>query len=414
MFLRKVYYTKKSLDHLEYDRNDIRKFQTRLLKQLIPYVYENFPFYREKWDDHGFSPDDFETVEDIRKIPVIDSDDFRGKVEDMHERLGEPAGSLKSSGSSGRPRLEVGFDEKAHDWLESVYMRGFLENGYSIFGKKSYYWYEKFRERFQNSLFVRKELIHKDLSLEEQLELLEKQDNDFIVYFPQVLFALAKYALNSDRSFDIDPEIVFTQGEILTPGMREVIEDVFDCQVYNHYGSTEFNRIAWECEKGGYHINEDSVLVEIMDEDYNRVDEGEVGRVVGTSLVNMYTPIIRYDQGDLVEKSENNCDINFRKIERIMGRRKNCIPVKDGVIYPSEIVEKLSGFLKLVEHRLVRRRDGSFVLKYVSEEELSERYRDRIKEALRDLGIGEVCFERKERLERTNGGKIPPVKMDQT
>ena len=51
--------------------------QLSLLKKQVKRVYEKVPFYKEKFDDAGFKPEDLKTLDDISKIPFTTKDDLR-------------------------------------------------------------------------------------------------------------------------------------------------------------------------------------------------------------------------------------------------------------------------------------------------------------------------------------------------
>jgi len=59
------------------DRDELRQLQLERLQSVIHRVYLNVPFYRKKFDSLGIDPDDFESIEDIRKLPFTTKDDLR-------------------------------------------------------------------------------------------------------------------------------------------------------------------------------------------------------------------------------------------------------------------------------------------------------------------------------------------------
>ena len=57
-------------------RQEKEEMQLALLQKQVKRVYEKVPFYKEKFDEAGFHPDDLKTLEDIRKIPFTTKADF--------------------------------------------------------------------------------------------------------------------------------------------------------------------------------------------------------------------------------------------------------------------------------------------------------------------------------------------------
>ena len=55
----------------------LRKEQSENLKALIRRVYDRVPFYREKMNLHGITPDDINSIEDISKLPFTSKHEMR-------------------------------------------------------------------------------------------------------------------------------------------------------------------------------------------------------------------------------------------------------------------------------------------------------------------------------------------------
>ncbi len=409
MMLRKGFYLHSSFKHLEQSLPHIKKTQEERLREILEEAYKR-PFYSDKWSKHGFHPNQFDKLEDIKKIPIIDPD--RNQMGDVKKSI-DKGGSLLSSGSSGRQRLKVNFGNQPWDWVEAVYLRNLIIQGYRPFRKQHNYWYEKRKNKIRRNIFVPKENILYERSFEEQLEELESTSHDYIIYYPIVLFTLAKKALQSDRNYDISPKAIFTQGEVLTPTMRETIQEAFKAPVHDNYGCTEFHRIAWECPEGdGYHLCSNSVLIEILDENGEEVSAGERGRLVGTTLVNHVTPLVRYDLGDVVMKMENKCACgkSFPKIKKVEGRARNFFDAKNSVVSPYEIIDTLAKYRDLLVFQLVKQ-DGEVTLKYVPNSNFQQETLKDVEGDLKEvLGIREIEFHEVGELDITEGGKIVSVK----
>jgi phenylacetate-CoA ligase len=91
---------------------------------------------------------------------------------------------------------------------------------------------------------------------------------------------------------------VFTSGELLDGSARERLATAFDAPIYDIYGTSETKEIAWECPKGGMHVNNDVVRLEVLDDSGRSLPAGEEGNLVATLLVNRAMPLIRYLTGD--------------------------------------------------------------------------------------------------------------------
>jgi phenylacetate-coenzyme A ligase PaaK-like adenylate-forming protein len=106
----------------------------------------------------------------------------------------------------------------------------------------------------------------------------------------------------------IDPALVFSIAEGLTPDARELIEDVWSARLIEGYGASEAAVIAFGCREGNLHQNVDWVTLEPVDEQGRPVPVGTPSHtVLITNLANRVQPIIRYDLGDSVTVDPQPC-----------------------------------------------------------------------------------------------------------
>jgi phenylacetate-coenzyme A ligase PaaK-like adenylate-forming protein len=106
----------------------------------------------------------------------------------------------------------------------------------------------------------------------------------------------------------INPVLVLPTGETLTDAVRQQIESAFHTRVRQNYGASEMPVIAYDCGKGGLHVNADWVIFEAVDEEFQPVLPGQVShKVLITNLANRVQPFIRYEMGDRVTVNPEPC-----------------------------------------------------------------------------------------------------------
>lgn len=136
----------------------------------------------------------------------------------------------------------------------------------------------------------------------------------------------------------IKPMIVITGGEWLSPAVRTQLEEVFRCLVRDNYGASEFLFVAFECNQGRLHINEDWVLLEPVDKMYRPVPAGQPSHtVLLTNLANRVQPIIRYDLGDSITVCPDPCPCGSPLTAiRVEGRRDEILYMQNssGAVIP--------------------------------------------------------------------------------
>ena len=98
-------------------RDELAAIQNEKLRAVVPFLYENSPFYRRRFDKLGLAPGDIRDVDDLAaKWPVVDKSEMMadalehppyGTYTAMSEELWAERGWMmfSSSGTSGVPRV---------------------------------------------------------------------------------------------------------------------------------------------------------------------------------------------------------------------------------------------------------------------------------------------------------------------
>jgi phenylacetate-CoA ligase len=70
-------YMKKFIKESRLPAEEIRKIQFARLKKLLCDVYRRHPFYRERFDASHFDPFRMADLDDFKRVPVLEKDDYR-------------------------------------------------------------------------------------------------------------------------------------------------------------------------------------------------------------------------------------------------------------------------------------------------------------------------------------------------
>jgi phenylacetate-CoA ligase len=126
-------------------------------------------------------------------------------------------------------------------------------------------------------------------------------------------------------------EVIFTRGTDPTAAGKQLVADVFGARTIALYSSKEAHRIAHPCATcGKWHVNDEQVLVEIVD-DTDQSVAGRSGRVVVTPFNSYAEPLIRYDQGDYAARgSSQTCGRGLSVLAEIVGRVRHMFVMPDG------------------------------------------------------------------------------------
>ncbi|EGJ32391.1 MULTISPECIES: phenylacetate--CoA ligase family protein [Moorena] len=155
-----------------------------------------------------------------------------------------------------------------------------------------------------------------------------------IIAYVQAIYELAQFAEQEQITIVPQKAIITTSGT-LYPWMREKIESVFQCQVFNRYGSREVGDIACELPgKEGLWAAPWGSYIEIVDDNNNLLPTGVEGNILVTNLTNYAMPLIRYKIGDSGTLLVNEPSRQIFK--EVSGRITDMFKRKDGsLVYGS-------------------------------------------------------------------------------
>ena len=94
----------------------------------------------------------------------------------------------------------------------------------------------------------------------------------------------------------------------------------------------EMGYLALQCPlHDHYHVMSENIILEVLNENNQPCQTGEIGRVLITNLHNFHTPLIRYELGDMAEVGEAcACGRTLPVLKRIFGRKRNRLILPSG------------------------------------------------------------------------------------
>lgn len=318
--------------HPHVGRERLVAFQNERLRRLVDHAYRNVAYYRGLFDRHKLNPHDIRTVEDLAAVPITSRSDLQGlPVGEIVARQVEPGRLItrSSSGSSGKPFTvrRTWLEERLHGAfrlhaLQSLGLRA-SDKLCIVMGLRSHQRQDhQIVQRILATFGIARQMVVNGLQSPEEIVRALHQFRPAVVSgYPGVLARIAQ-TISSDELRLLRLRFVSTGGEVLTPLMRQQIQDGFSAPVYDTYVSIEFNLLAWECRATGeYHSCDDGLILEVLREGIP-VAEGERGEVVGTDLHSFAMPLIRYQLGDVATKGSQTCPCGqpFSTIRSIQGR----------------------------------------------------------------------------------------------
>src|SRR3990170_2113503 len=71
-----------------WSREDLRRLQFKRMKEQISFVYQNSPYYQRVFREQLLTPEDFNSLEDLQKVPFVDKH-MMGESQAKHPPYGE-------------------------------------------------------------------------------------------------------------------------------------------------------------------------------------------------------------------------------------------------------------------------------------------------------------------------------------
>lgn len=168
----------------------------------------------------------------------------------------------------------------------------------------------------------------------------------------------------------IKPAIIMTGGEKLNDDVREHLSNVFGCYVQTNYSCTEGGTMACECTARHFHINDDWVILEAVDENNKPVPFGtQSSKVLLTNLANRICPIIRFEITDRVVLHNEPCRCgNMRPWLTVEGRTDDILCFENGIrIAPMSLYAVLKEVHGIERFQLIQQEDDRLELRLIAD-----------------------------------------------
>jgi phenylacetate-CoA ligase len=301
----------------------LEELQNRRLGKIISYAYKRIPGYRKKFDEAGIKPQDVRTKEDLWKVPTVNRDELQNNDIFVNRKL--VFCTLYTGGSTGTA-LQYYDSVESYQVRRDAHLRGWSWNGYSPEKRLAVISSAQGVVEGENTINLAGDLTTDNL--EKNVEVLLQSKSQYLRGYASSLFILAKFLL--DKGIQLKGiKSVNSISENLYDFQRTIMEEAFDCRVFEEYCCNDGGACAWECESHeGLHYYMERAIVEEVD-----------GEMVVTDLWNRAMPFIRYRNGDSVEFLKGNCGCGRElPLIRVRGRTNDILISRDGPVSPSFLV----------------------------------------------------------------------------
>lgn len=414
---RKISLRLKEIDY--FSKDQIEELQQRKLKQVIRHSYLNVPYYRRLIDNEGLDINGKFAAKDLPRIPLLTRSELLENTPDFISRHSKRIFLKKadSSGTTGCPIVlyrdyySINFESaiwwKQRDWAgimrgdKKVTLRGEMVQPGWIKSPPFWRYDHLAKELILSSYHISRDTVR------DYVDVLKRFKPLYVEAYPSSLYILARLIKECGLK-GVSFKVAITSSEMLPDYKKALIEKVFDCKVYDFYGTTERVIAIATCPSGNYHILPEYGFAEFLD---CKDKEGQK-ELVGTSFLNMCMPLIRYRTGDLIKLSEKECECGRRSqvVEKIIGRLNESIVTPEGRII-TMLCPIYKGLSNMIETQIIQEDYSTIKVKLIPGKDFSSSDEEMlVSRLLERLGNNmKIYVEKVDFIERTARGKIKNI-----
>ncbi|MDA1274708.1 MAG: hypothetical protein O2960_11755 [Verrucomicrobia bacterium] len=366
------------------------------LSQLLTAAARDSAFYRKL----NLKPRAHECATDfLRRFPILTREQIRSEfaeivVDSLRGEITSPASVskrrydwmvVKTGGTTGNPTSVV-HDARFRDWgrASRLFSQRLCE---FPLGTRYFRLWGSEQELMQQEEKIDRRVLRnllgeipmnafraKESDLLRHLATIER--NPEITHMMAYVDAAASFARFLESSNHPKPRFktIMACAGTVTTEWRQILQRVFEAEVFDKYGSRECADIACECSQhAGLHIYSPVVYVEVVDGNGNDCPPGDPGRILVSLLNNLSFPMIRYqigDMGALANPEPCHCGLAFPRLKSLQGREDEMLLTEDGTLLSSVFIRHFVGVSlndQLIRQWQFEQTDpGAFTFRYVA------------------------------------------------
>jgi phenylacetate-CoA ligase len=400
-------------------QDELKKQQEVQLRNMIDFSYRNVPYYHKLFDNLKLKPSDIKKIEDLEKLPILSKSTVREHFDEF-----KPINLRRMSyynratgGSTGFP-LKYRLSKYDRFLSGAILYRGWGYAGYELGDKMVFLagsslgigTTSKLNTRFHEIIRNIRKLSSFDMSYENMInyaEIINSFKPKILTGYASSIYFFANFLDENNISL-ISPQGIITTAEKLHPNMRNKIENVFGCDVYDSYGLNDGGVTAFECSEHNLHIDTERSIMEVVDENNYQIEEG-TGSIIATSLYNYAMPFIRYDTGDIgdIVNETCSCNRNYKILREIIGRQQEILQTPEGNFVHGEFFTHIFWEIDgIKEFQIVQNKLDNIIIKIVPEDWFNKKQLEYISKSVsKRSSKWNIEFKFVDRIDKTKSGK---------
>ena len=332
-------------------RDELRQLQLEQLQAVLARVYMHVPFYRKQFDARKVDPDDFRSLDDLRRLPFTSKADLQENY--PYGLFAVPLREVVRIHASACMSTVVGYTRNDIKTWSNLVARALCAGGVSKDDVVQIaYGYDLSTGGF--GIHYGAERIGASViptstgNTARQIKIMRDFKTTALVCTPSYALLIAE----SIHKQGINPGVLSLKyglfgGEPWSEAMRQEIQDKLHIVATDNYGVSEVMGpgVASECmERKGLHINEDHFLVEVVDpQTLDPLPLGQTGELIITTLTKEAFPVIRFRTRDLTSLLAEPCPCGRKtmRMARVRGRSDDVLIIRGTKVSPSQIAALL-------------------------------------------------------------------------
>jgi phenylacetate-CoA ligase len=339
-------------------KNIVQMMQEKKLQELIAYLNQYSPFYKELFAYHHIAATDIKTLADLKKIPVTTKEHLQQCNDDFlcvsRNKIIEYS---STSGTLGSP-VTIALTENDlnrlayNEYASFICAEGSPDDIYQLMLTLD----RQFMAGMAYYAGIRKMgagIIRLGPGVPSlQWDTILRLKPTAIVAVPSFIIKLILYAQQHNidinktsvkKAICIGENIRNTDFSLNILGKK--ITEAWNIKLFSTYASTEMQTAFTECsEFKGSHSQPELIILEILDENDQPVAAGQPGEVTITTLGVEGMPLLRYKTGDICLYFEEPCPCGrtSKRLSSVVGRKKQMIKYKGTTLYPPALFDILN------------------------------------------------------------------------
>lgn len=368
---------------------DIEEEEVKRFSSFLRYVKNNSEWYKGHISEESISSSDLSSIPILEKKEVISN---LNKIKTLNEKNGLVSLTGGTTGAS----MKVIYTKSDMQERFAILDHFRAKHGYEL-GKKTAWFSGKnliSEKDIKNGICSHYDFINKirfystfhinQDSFDIYWKSLNKFKSQFIVGFPSSVYEICEIADSKGLKLSHNVKVFFPTAETVLPIHREVVGRVLGCELVDQYASSEGAPFILECTEGNLHIHPLTGIFEVVDEDMQPAEEGEI---LVTSFTTHGTPLIRYRVGDRIKlaSSDRKCDCGsfFPLVDKIEGRSTDYIlSPTHGKVNLGNISNSTKDVAGIIQFQVIQHSIENLEVLVVASDDFIEKEQGKFKQAL--------------------------------